>query len=88
LINSYYKAWQKRVKKLGVDTTSFEEGFSVPESDFKNRDNLAYEQTSDTIQLKVWGMDSTYKLRQVQRLGKRSASVRAERCKHQNKELK
>ncbi|MCW5908170.1 MAG: WD40 repeat domain-containing protein, partial [Chitinophagales bacterium] len=64
LINSYYRAWQKRVKKLGVDTTSFEEGFSVPESDFKNRDNIQYEQTSadGKLQLKVWGMDTTYKL--------------------------
>jgi WD40 repeat protein len=64
LINSYYKAWQKRVKKLGVDTTSFEEGFSVPEGDFKNRDAVPYEQasTDGKLQLKVWGMDSTYKL--------------------------
>lgn len=64
LINSYYKAWQKRVKKLGVDTTSFEEGFSVPEGDFKNREFVPYEQTSTDgkLQLKVWGMDSTYKL--------------------------
>jgi hypothetical protein len=64
LINSYYRAWQKRVKKLAVDTTSFQEGFSVPESDFKNRDNITYEQTSTDgkLQLKVWGIDSTYKL--------------------------
>lgn len=64
LINSYYRAWQKRIKKLGVDTTSFEDGFSVPESDFKNRSVIQYEQTSvdGKLQLNVWGMDSTYKL--------------------------
>ncbi|MEO8149759.1 MAG: caspase family protein [Bacteroidia bacterium] len=62
LIYSYYRAWQKRIKKLGVDTSSFEEGFSVPESDFKNRDGVSYEQLNDSLTLKLWSLDSIYKL--------------------------
>jgi WD40 repeat protein len=62
LINSYYKAWQKRVQKLGVDTTRFEEGFSVPESDFKNRSQIEYEQKDYQLSLQVWGKDKDFKL--------------------------
>ncbi|MFZ9387906.1 MAG: WD40 repeat domain-containing protein, partial [Chitinophagaceae bacterium] len=40
LIKSYLKAWEKRIKKLGIDTTAFREGYSVPECDFVNRDAI------------------------------------------------
>jgi WD40 repeat protein len=62
LINATNRAWKKRVQKLGVDTTSFEDGFSIPKSDFRNRDNLNYEQNNREIKLQVWGIDTVYKL--------------------------
>jgi WD40 repeat protein len=62
LINSYKKAYQKRIKKLGIDTSQFRDGYSVPESDFINRDAIEYEQTKDKLILKIKGNDSTYKL--------------------------
>lgn len=62
LINSYRKAYQKRIKKLGIDTTQFKDGYSVPESDFINRDAIEYEQTKDKLILKIKAVDSTYKL--------------------------
>ncbi|MBL0233872.1 MAG: caspase family protein [Chitinophagaceae bacterium] len=62
LIRSYRKAWEKRVKKLGIDTTQFLEGYSVPECDFTNRDNIDYEQKNGTLKLQIKGIDSTYKL--------------------------
>ncbi|MBL7810814.1 MAG: caspase family protein [Bacteroidetes bacterium] len=62
LINSYYKAWQKRIKKLGIDTTHFRDGYSVPEADFVNRDGIEYEQTNGKLKLHIKGMDSTYAL--------------------------
>ncbi|MBC7391417.1 MAG: PD40 domain-containing protein, partial [Opitutaceae bacterium] len=62
LINSYRKAYQKRIKKLGIDTTQFKDGYSVPESDFINRDVIEYEQTKDKLTLKIKGNDSSYKL--------------------------
>lgn len=62
LINSYRKAYQKRIKKLGIDTTQFKDGYSVPESDFINRDAIEYEQTKDKLTLKIKAIDSSYKL--------------------------
>ena len=40
LINTYRNAYDKRIKKLGIDTTSFRDGYSVPEADFVNRDDI------------------------------------------------
>ncbi len=62
LIKSYRKAWEKRIKKLGIDTTQFRDGYSVPEADFVNRDSIEYEQKTGTLRLHIKGTDSTYKL--------------------------
>jgi WD40 repeat protein len=62
LIKSYRKAWEKRIKKLGIDTTQFRDGYSVPEADFVNRDSINYEQKTGTLRLHIKGIDSTYKL--------------------------
>jgi WD40 repeat protein len=62
LIKSYRKAWQKRIKKLGIDTTSFRDGYSVPEADFANRDAIEFEQKKGILKLHIKGIDSTYKL--------------------------
>ncbi|MGB2704243.1 MAG: caspase family protein [Chitinophagaceae bacterium] len=62
LIKSYRKAWEKRIKKLGIDTTAFRDGYSVPEADFANRDAIEFEQRTGTLQLHIKGIDSTYKL--------------------------
>lgn len=62
LIKSYRKAWQKRIKKLGIDTTAFRDGYSVPECDFADRENIEYEQKNGMLSLRIKGFDSTYKL--------------------------
>ncbi len=62
LINSYRKAWQKRISKLGIDTTQFREGYSVPEADFMDRDSISYEQKSRDLVLRIKGRDSSYLL--------------------------
>jgi WD40 repeat protein len=62
LIKSYRKAYEKRIKKLGIDTTAFRDGYSVPEADFANRDNIEYEQKNGFLKLHIKGNDSTYKL--------------------------
>ena len=62
LINSYRKAYQKRIKKLGIDTTAFRDGYSVPEADFVNRDAIVYELKNEKLTLHIKGNDSTYKL--------------------------
>ena len=62
LIKSYRKACEKRIKKLGIDTTAFRDGYSLPEADFANRDNIEYEQKTGILKLIINGSDSTYKL--------------------------
>ena len=62
LIKSYRKAWEKRIKKLGIDTTAFRDGYSVPDCDFVNRDAIDYEQKTGTLRLHIKGVDSTYQL--------------------------
>ena len=62
LIRSYRKAYEKRIKKLGIDTTAFRDGYSVPEADFANRDNIEFEQKDGKLNLNIKSIDSTYKL--------------------------
>lgn len=62
LIRSYRKAWEKRIKKLGIDTTAFRDGYSVPEADFTNRDAIEYGQKNRTLKLIIKATDSAYKL--------------------------
>ena len=83
LIKSYRKAYEKRIKKLGIDTTSFKEGYSVPESDFLNRNIIDYDQKNETLILHIKGADDTYKLNrfnvwvnEVPVYGQRGISIR------------
>jgi len=62
LINSYKRAYYKRIKKLGIDTTQFNDGYSVPETDFENRDAILHEQTKEQIRLNIQAKDSSYVL--------------------------
>ncbi len=62
LINSYKRAYYKRIKKLGIDTTQFSEGYSVPKADFENRNIVEYEQTNELLTVRIKANDSTYKL--------------------------
>ncbi|MDZ4793358.1 MAG: caspase family protein [Bacteroidota bacterium] len=60
LIRSYRRAWEKRIKKLGIDTTAFLETFSMPDADFANRDNIESEQKKTALSLHIKGTDSTF----------------------------
>ncbi|RZL15008.1 MAG: hypothetical protein EOO89_15180, partial [Pedobacter sp.] len=62
LIKSYRKAYEKRIKKLGIDTTSFRDGYSVPAADFINRNAVEYEQKEGALSLRINGIDSIYQL--------------------------
>jgi WD40 repeat protein len=62
LINSYKRAYYKRIKKLGIDTTQFSDGYSVPEAEFENRSDIAYEQKSEQLTLKINAKDSSFLL--------------------------
>ena len=62
LIRSYRNAWEKRIRRMGIDTLSFREGFTVPLADFANRDNIAFDQKSPNLKLHIKALDSVYKL--------------------------
>ena len=62
LIKSYRKAYEKRIRKLGIDTTAFRDGNSIPQSDFTNRGNIDFNQKDGNLSLQIKGSDSTYNL--------------------------
>ena len=62
LIRSYRKAWEKRIKKLGIDTTQFRDGYSVPECDFANREQIETELKTESLRLHIKAADSIYLL--------------------------
>ncbi|HUR66522.1 MAG TPA: caspase family protein [Chitinophagaceae bacterium] len=62
LIKSYRNAWNKRIKKLGIDTTLFRAGFAVPDFDIANRESIDYEQKNETLSIHLKGNDKTYGL--------------------------
>jgi len=62
LIKSYRQAYEKRIRKLGIDTSFFRDGYSVPSADFVNRNNIQYEQKNDKLVLHIQGSDSIYTL--------------------------
>jgi len=65
LINSYRNAYYKRIKKLGVDTSSFRSGYAVPEADFVNRAGVNKSVSSENLSLHIAGLDSTYNLDRI-----------------------
>ena len=62
LIESYRRAYYKRIKKLGIDTSAFREGYNVPELDFVNRDEIQNEQKMENLVLKIKGTDGSFAL--------------------------
>ncbi len=83
LIRSFKKAWEKRIKKLGIDTTAFRDGYSVPEADIANREELAMEQSRDSLTLHIRGRDRQYAfdrfnvwVNEVPVFGQRGISIR------------
>ena len=83
MINTYRNAYYKRIKKLGIDTTSFTDGYSVPEADFVNRKDIALEQKNEMLDLMIKGIDSSYQLdrfnlwvNEVPVFGQRGSSIR------------
>ena len=58
LIQSYHKAWQKRVRKLGVDTAQFGTGYLAPQAAIVNLATIAFEQSKPTITLQLAASDS------------------------------
>lgn len=83
IIHTYRNAYFKRIKKLGIDTTAFGDGYAVPEADFVLLSSDAYVQKDQFIYLRLTAMDSSYKLdryniwvNEVPVYGQRGISIR------------
>ncbi len=59
LIASYKNAYFKRIKKVGVDTASFTNDYSVPILDFVNAGSLAAEQKNNQLNIKIHATDNS-----------------------------
>lgn len=93
-IRTYRNAYYKRIKKLGIDTSSFREGYSVPEADFANRDDISNKQTTGNLSLHIKGRDSTYQIdrynvwvNEVPVYGQRGISIRDDNTKMLDKTI-
>lgn len=62
MIHAYRNAYHKRIQKLGIDTTSFRDGYSIPVASILKSEEIKNEQTTPALMLKIAGMDSTYLL--------------------------
>lgn len=58
LISSYRKAWQKRIRSLGVDTLRFGGKKNLPVCQIINQQQLIYQQESEKISLHIRAKDS------------------------------
>lgn len=57
LISAYYKAYEKRIRRLGVDTTLFQNSYSIPKADFKNRTTILPDQKIPLLSLHIVAQD-------------------------------
>lgn len=62
LINSYKRAYQKRIKKLAIDTTQFAGNYGIPESDIVNKAEIQYDQAKEKLLLKIKCSDRMFNL--------------------------
>lgn len=62
LIQSYRRAYYKRIKKAGIDTARFNNKISAPEMFIVNMDSIEYEQKSGSVLLKIHAVDSLFYL--------------------------
>ncbi len=53
LINSYRKAWEKRIKKLGIDSSRLSANLDIPSAEFSNRDSISFEHKASEIELSI-----------------------------------
>ena len=64
LVARYREAWEKRIDRLGLDKEKLGKGeISVPNAVFVGAEDIAYENTSGKLELKVEAKDPKYTLR-------------------------
>jgi len=62
LILVYRKAYEKRVKKSGIDKNSFRDDYNIPVADFSSRDNIPFEQEDGKLTISIRASDKLQNL--------------------------
>jgi WD40 repeat protein len=65
MVNAYRHAYQKRIRRLGIDTLQFSGGYSVPTAEFTNRASMPFQQTKQEIMLRIHASDETIPLQRL-----------------------
>jgi len=86
LLKFYRKAYEKRIRKLNIDTSAFAAGYNVPEADFTDRDKTGFLQTKPSLTLRIRAGDKRFKLdrfnvwvNEVPLYGMRGISIRGKK---------
>jgi len=58
----YFKAWVKRMERLGLDTSQFNKPLSIPIVSLINRDSIPYENYTGIVKLRIRANDKKDKL--------------------------
>jgi WD40 repeat protein len=58
LILAYRKAYEKRIKKSGIDNNSFRDDYNIPEADFSGRDTIPFEQEDGKLNISIRATDT------------------------------
>ena len=64
-INAYYKAYKKRITKMGFSEDAFENDFNIPEMKITNLQEISISTTDNFIKIKLNATDSLYKLNRL-----------------------
>ncbi len=62
LIDSYRTAYYKRLQKLGIDSSSFSETYSMPTATIMNADSILAGQKTESLTIHIKATDSIFKL--------------------------
>lgn len=61
-ISEFRQPYLTRIKLMGLDTNRFIRDLNVPEADFSNRNEIAYEQKTNKLRLDVTAQDKKFSL--------------------------
>jgi WD40 repeat protein len=94
IIQTYRNAYYKRIKKLGIDTTAFRDGYAVPETDFFLLSTGAYVQKDQFMKIRLTAKDSSYELdryniwvNEVPVYGQRGISIRSRNTRNLDEDV-
>ncbi|HUR66523.1 MAG TPA: caspase family protein, partial [Chitinophagaceae bacterium] len=88
LIKAYKKAYDKRIKRSGINTITLKDGYKPPRSAFVNSEKIGYEQENGLLTLRIHASDPLYSLahfniwvNEVPQYGRQGISIRQKNSK-------